>query len=114
MVSSYVPDRGDIVWVNFNPQKGHEQAGRRPAIVLSFKSYNQRSGLMIACPITSKVKQYPFEVHIKEGAIDGAILADQVRNLDWTARPVVFEHKATTTITLQTLTLIQLLLQAPR
>jgi mRNA interferase MazF len=65
MVTSYVPERGDIVWLNFSPQQGHEQAGMRPALVLSPKYYNQTSKLMLTCPITSKIKHYPFEVRIK-------------------------------------------------
>jgi mRNA interferase MazF len=83
----YVPDRGDAVWLTFDPQAGHEQSGRRPAIVLSPYAYNDRTGLAIFCPVTSKTKHYPFEVAVPEGLpISGAILADQVRSLDWHAR----------------------------
>ena len=82
----YVPDRGDIVWLNFNPQTGHEQAGKRPAIVLSPKVYNNKTGLLIACPITSKKKGYPFEVRLVGRKIDGVILSDQVKSLDWKVR----------------------------
>lgn len=83
----YIPDRGDIVWVTFNPQAGHEQAGRRPALVLSPAPYNGKVGLAILCPITSQVKGYPFEVLIPAGLpISGAILSDQVKSLDWKAR----------------------------
>ena len=92
MVKAYVPERGHIVWLNFSPQVGHEQAGVRPALVVSPRSYNTNSGLMLACPITSKVKQYPFEVRIKSGAIDGVILADQVKSLDWRSRPVKYDR----------------------
>jgi mRNA interferase MazF len=84
MVADYIPDRGDIVWLNFSPKQRHEQAGMRPAIILSPKSYNQNSKLMLVCPITSKVKHYSFEVRIKANKIDGVVLADQVKNLDWT------------------------------
>jgi mRNA interferase MazF len=84
MVAGYIPDRGDIVWLNFSPQQGHEQAGLRPAIVLSPKSYNQSSKLMLACPITSKVKHYPFEVRVKANRIDGVVIADQVKSLEQT------------------------------
>ncbi|MBN2548357.1 MAG: endoribonuclease MazF [Anaerolineales bacterium] len=85
----YIPDRGDIVWVTFNPQAGHEQAGRRPALVLSPAPYNGKVGLAILCPITSQVKGYPFEVLIPAGLpISGAILSDQVKSLDWKARQV--------------------------
>jgi mRNA interferase MazF len=90
VVATYTPDRGDVVWLNFNPQQGHEQAGVRPALVLSPKSYNQRSGLMLACPVTSKVKHHPFEVRVKTRTIDGAVLADQIKNLDWTRRDISF------------------------
>jgi mRNA interferase MazF len=89
MVSSqnYVPKRGDVVWITLNPQAGHEQAGRRPAVVLSPKSYNHKTGLAIFCPVTSQVKGYPFEVLLPEGMpICGAILSDQVKSLDWRAR----------------------------
>ena len=91
MVSSqaYLPQRGDVVWVTLNPQAGHEQAGRRPAVVLSPKSYNDKVGLAILCPITNQVKGYPFEVLLPTGLpIAGAILSDQVKSLDWRARNV--------------------------
>jgi mRNA interferase MazF len=90
MVEAYTPNRGDIVWFNFSPQIGHEQAGLRPALVLSPIFYNQRSGMMLACPITSKIKQYPFEVRIKAKKIDGVILADQVKSVDWRERKPEF------------------------
>ncbi len=84
---AYVPDRGDAVWITFNPQAGHEQAGRRPAIVLSPSSYNRKVGLAIFCPITSQIKGYPFEVVIPAGLkVTGAVLSDQVKNLDWKVR----------------------------
>jgi mRNA interferase MazF len=83
----YVPERGDVVWVNFSPTEGHEQSGHRSALVLSPRSYNARSGLMLCCPITSKVKSYPFVVPILGSEdIAGAALADQIRTLDWRAR----------------------------
>ena len=83
----YVPERGDAVWITLNPQAGHEQAGRRPALVISPKSYNSKVGLAILCPVTSQVKGYPFEVLVPEGLpIAGAILSDQVKSLDWRAR----------------------------
>jgi mRNA interferase MazF len=89
MVSSqaYVPKCGDIVWITLNLQAGHEQAGRRPAVVLSPKSYDSKTGLAIFCPIINQVKGYPFEVLLPEGMpVSGAILADQVKSLDWRAR----------------------------
>ena len=84
---AYVPERGDVVWITFNPQAGHEQAGRRPAVVLSPKSYNGKVGLALLCPITGQVKSYPFEVAIPEGLpVNGVILSDQVKSLDWKVR----------------------------
>ncbi|EUB97104.1 transcriptional modulator of MazE/toxin, MazF [Rhizobium sp. CF080] len=80
----YVPDAGDIVWLEFSPQAGHEQAGRRPAVVLSPQSYN-RFGLMLCCPMTTKRKGYPFEVAVGDDG-DSTVLADQVKSLDWKAR----------------------------
>jgi len=84
---TYVPQRGDVVWISLNPQAGHEQAGRRPAVVLSPQNYNGKVGLAILCPITNQIKGYPFEVLIPSGLpISGAILSDQVKCLDWRAR----------------------------
>jgi len=83
----YVPRCGDVVWITLNPQSGHEQTGRRPALVLSPESYNGKTGLAIFCPVTSQIKGYPFEVLIPEGLpVTGAILSDQVKSLDWRAR----------------------------
>jgi len=111
MVASYVPKRGDVVWIDFSPTAGHEQAGRRPALVLSSELYNQASSLMLACPITAKVKKYPFEVPIKAERISGVILADQVKNLDWSARPVKFETAAAAEIVERTQGLIEALVK---
>ena len=87
----YVPERGDAVWLTVEPQTGHEQAGRRPALVLSPRIYNDKVGLAILCPITSKVKGYPFEVLLPPGGkLTGAILADQVKSLDWCSRRADF------------------------
>jgi len=83
----YFPERGDAVWVSFDPQSGHEQAGRRPALVLSPSAYNRKVGLAVFCPITSQIKGYPFEVVIPGGlGVTGAVLSDQVKSLDWQAR----------------------------
>lgn len=91
---AYIPDSGDIVWIMFNPQAGHEQAGHRPALVLSPKAYNGKVGLALLCPITSQIKGYPFEVLIPDGLeVNGAILADQVKSLDWRARRAEFSCK---------------------
>jgi mRNA interferase MazF len=82
-----VPDRGDVVWISLNPQAGHDQAGRRPALVVSPESYNATVGLALLCPITSRVKGYPFEVTIPDGLpVEGVVLSDQVKCLDWRAR----------------------------
>ena len=87
MSRAYVPERGDIVWLHFNPQAGHEQSGKRPALVLSPKAYNSKVGLAIFCPVTSRIKGYPFEVTLPEKLeIAGAVLADRVKSLDWRAR----------------------------
>lgn len=86
---AYTPERGDAVWLNFNPQAGHEQAGRRPALVLSPALYNRKVGLAIFCPITNQIKGYPFEAVIPAGLkVSGAVLSDQVKNLDWKIRDV--------------------------
>lgn len=88
---SYTPDCGDVVWLAFNPQAGHEQAGRRPAVVLSPASYNGRVGLAILCPLTNRVKGYPFEVRVPPGLpVTGAVLSDQAKSLDWRARDASF------------------------
>jgi mRNA interferase MazF len=84
---AYVPRCGDVVWITLNPQAGHEESGRRPAVVISPQSYNGKVGLAIICPVTSQIKGYPFEVLIPEGLpVAGAILSDQVKSLDWRAR----------------------------
>ena len=87
---TYVPERGDAVWITLDPQAGHEQSGRRPALVVSPSSYNGRIGLALLCPITSRIKGYPFEVAIPDGLkVTGVVLADQMKNLDWKARKAV-------------------------
>ena len=92
---AYVPDAGDLVWLTFDPQADHEQRNRRPALILSPRSYNSKARLAIACPITSHVKGYPFEVPLPASEkISGVVLADLVKNLDWRARRVAFEAKA--------------------
>ena len=94
MVSkTYIPERGDIVWLDFNPQLGHEQRGRRPALTLSFKAYNEKIGLALFCPITSKVKGYPFEVELELKKIKGSVLSDQIKSLDWRERNIEFIEK---------------------
>lgn len=86
-VKKYIPDKGEIVWLDFDPQAGREQKGRRPALVISPKIYNEKTNLAVFCPITSKRKNYPFEVLIPDNdRINGVILSDQVKNLDWKSR----------------------------
>ena len=91
--NEYIPEKGDLVWLNFNPQSGHEQMGRRPALAISPKDYNKKTSLAIFCPITSKEKGYPFEVKVKIKKLDGVVLSDQVKSLDWTSREVEYIGK---------------------
>ncbi len=87
MARSYVPERGDLVWLQFSPQAGHEHSGLRPALVVSSTTYNDKTGLAIFCPITNQIKGYPFEVVLPPGLkVAGAILSDHVKNLDWKTR----------------------------
>ncbi len=84
---AYAPERGDVVWLDLDPRSGHEQGGRRPALVVSPRTYNARVGLALCCPITSRAKGYPFEVQLPAGLeLAGVVLADQVKSLDWRAR----------------------------
>ena len=111
MVKRYVPDRGDVVWLNFTPQAGHEQAGHRPALVVSPASYNGKTGLMLCCPITSRVKGYPFEVPLDSGAgVEGVVLSDQIKSLDWRARKATRQGHAARDVTEQTLAMMRALL----
>lgn len=93
-MSTYSPGRGDVVWLDYNPQLGHEQSGKRPALVISPKEYNQRVGLALFFPITSQIKGYPFEVTIELTKIKGVVLADQIKSLDWKARKVKYIQTA--------------------
>jgi mRNA interferase MazF len=94
MARRYVPEAGDIVWLEFSPQAGHEQAGHRPALVLSPSTYNSKTGTMVCCPMTTQIKGYPFEVIIHVQGVRGAVLSDQVKNLDWHARKATPKGKA--------------------
>jgi mRNA interferase MazF len=85
MPRSYVPDAGEVVWLNFTPQSGHEQAGHRPALVLTSVAYNRKTGLMVCCPLTTQIKGYPFEVLISSNPIN-VVLADQLKSVDWGSR----------------------------
>ena len=109
--SAYIPEKGDLIWLNFTPQSGHEQAGQRPAIVLSPSKYNGKTGLLIACPITSKIKGYPFEVQINGKKINGVVLSDQVKNLDWKTRNAIFIEKASSDTLINVQEKLLLLLQ---
>jgi mRNA interferase MazF len=95
MPGRYVPDVGDIVWMNFTPYSGLEQAGRRPAVVLSPKAYNRKTGLLVCVPVTQQIKGYPFEVVLSGVETTGAALADQVKSLDWTSREAERKGSAT-------------------
>jgi len=109
--SGYVPDRGDIVWLQFNPQSEHEQAGHRPALVLSPASYNLASGLMLCCPMTSHKKGYPFEVVISDDPYQtSVVLADQVKSLDWKTRQALKKGSASSHVVMETLSKLQTLL----
>ncbi len=90
MVASYVPNAGDIVFLDFDPQLGREQAKRRPALVITEQGYNRASGLAVVCPLTSKRKPYPFALPTTVGSVEGAILVDQIKSLDWSARHAEF------------------------
>lgn len=94
MVTAYVPEAGDIVWIDFDPQVGREQSKRRPGLVLTDSGYNRASGLCVVCPLTSARKGYPFEIPVTINKIEGAILADQIKSLDWKARDVEFHSRS--------------------
>ena len=114
-MSTYIPDRGDAVWINMHPQAGHEQAGRRPAVVLSPSSYNSKVGLALFCPVTNQIKGYPFEVVIPEGLkVAGAVLSDQVKNLDWKIRNTEFYDKIPEAVILETVKKLSTLLRFDR
>jgi len=94
MVRRYVPRAGDIIWIDFDPQAGREQAKRRPALVVTDRSYNRASGLVIVCPLTSRRKPYPFALPVLVDKVDGAVLVDHVKSMDWAARRAAFHSKA--------------------
>ena len=109
----YVPERGDVVWITLDPQAGHEQAGRRPALVLSPSAYNGRVGLALFCPITNQVKGYPFEVVIPDGSpVTGVVGADQIKSLDWRARQAALIGEVPEDVVTQVLQRLQVLLTA--
>ena len=98
MVARYVPEAGDIVWMDFDPQSGRKQAKRRPALVLTDQSYNRASGLAVVCPMTSQRKPYPFALPVMVDKVEGAVLADHLKSLDWVARKAAFHSKADTAL----------------
>lgn len=94
MVAKYVPRAGDVVWIDFDPQAGREQAKRRPALVITEEAYNRASGLVIVCALTSRRKGYPFELPVTVDRVQGAILVDHIKSFDWAARNAIFHSKA--------------------
>ena len=108
----YIPNRGDIVWTDFDPQAGHEQAGSRPALVMSRDIFNDSSGLATCCPITGRQKGYPFEVPLPAGLeIYGVVLVDQIRSINWRAREVKFKDKAPESVLVDVLDRLETLLK---
>jgi mRNA interferase MazF len=111
MAAAHCPDRGDVVWLAFDAQAGHEQAGRRPALTLSPAAYNRKSGLALFCPITTKIKGYPFEVALPDGLkAAGVVLSDQIKSLDWRARDARLLCKAPSIVVERVLERVGLLL----
>lgn len=104
MSDNFIPDRGDVIWISLNPQAGHEQAGRRPALVLSPTTYNGKVGMALLCPITNRIKGYPFEIEVPSGLqATGVILSDQVKCLDWKARKAEFICKLPSKVSIEVL-----------
>jgi mRNA interferase MazF len=110
---AYVPDTGDVVWLKFDPQAGHEQAGHRPALVISPANYNSKSGLMVCCPMSTKVNGHPFEVLTEVNGIECAVLSDQVTSLDWKIRRAKKKATVSTDVMLHVRAKIKALLQIP-
>jgi mRNA interferase MazF len=108
---NYVPEKGDIVWLDFDPKAGHAQKGRRPALVISQMSYNEKVGSGIVCPITSKEKGYPFEVKVEGKNISGCVLSDQVKSLDWKIRNVEFIEKASAEVIEKVVEIIKVIIE---
>jgi len=106
----YVPDKGDLIWLDFNPQAGHEQSDKRPALVISPKEYNKITGLCILFPITSKIKGYPFEVPLTLTEVEGVVLSDQIKNLDWKIRNARFIVKVNPSIVQEVIDLFKTLI----
>lgn len=113
MPTSYIPDAGDIVWLEFDPQAGREQAGHRPALILSPASYNDKVSLAVCCPLSTKVKGYPFEVEVETGKTTSVVLSDQVKSLDWRERKAKFKSKVSSSQLKQVRENIKALLSIP-
>ncbi len=113
MPTSYIPDAGDIVWLEFDPQAGREQAGHRPALILSPASYNDKVSLAVCCPLSTKVKGYPFEVEVETGKTTSVVLSDQVKSLDWRERKAKFISKVSSSQLRQVRENIKALLSIP-
>jgi mRNA interferase MazF len=111
---TYIPDRGDFVWISLNPTSGHEQTGRRPALVISPKSYNRKTGLCVLCPATRQAKRYAFEVAIfRDDGSSGVVLSDHLRSVDWKARHIQFIHRVTDSELSEVIAKIEALLISP-
>ena len=110
MVARYVPEAGDIAWLNFDPQAGHEQGRRRPALVLTDQRFNRASGLVIVCPLTSKRKPHPFALPVTVDRVEGAVLGDHLKSMDWQARNIAFHSKADPALLSKTRSYISVLL----
>jgi len=111
VVATYVPEAGDIVWLDFDPQAGREQGRRRPALVLTDRSYNRASGLVVVCPLTSQRKPYPFSLPVVVDKVEGAVLVDHLKSMDWRVRNVKFHSKADPTLLNQARSYIAVLLR---
>jgi len=114
VVASYVPDSGDLVWLDFDPQAGREQGKRRPALVLTDQAYNRASGLVVVCPLTSRRKPYPFSLPITIDKVEGAVLVDHVKSMDWRVRKVAFHSKADPALVSKVRAYIGVLLRIPQ
>jgi mRNA interferase MazF len=111
MVRRYVPEAGDIAWLDFDPQAGREQGRRRPALVLTDQAYNRASGLAVVCPLTSKRKPYPFALPVAIEKVEGAVLVDHLKSVDWEARGAAFHSKADAALLSRVRAYISVLLQ---
>jgi mRNA interferase MazF len=111
MVAGYVPEAGDIAWVDFHPQAGREQSKRRPALVLTDQAYNRATGLMVVCPLTSRRKPYPFALPVVVDKVEGAVLVDHLKSVDWKARKAVFHSKVDAALLNKVRTYVSVLLR---